>query len=369
MNERYRANWQKLYDEFEAWWQAKNPSPMLWATAKRKAPLAAAEAETPFADEKDFYVNTRELSLRYRNFCREHEFLGQAFPNFSLNLGAGSLALYLGSEPNFHWDTVWFSETVKNGWQGVPDFSFDEKNPWWQLHLDLYRQAVELAGDDYLVAIPDIVENIDIVAALRGPQDTCFDLMDEPEEIERRVRQIDGLYFQYYEPFFQMVRRPEGVSSYTAFNILGQGRVAKIQCDFAALMSPAQFRRFTQPSLAAQCAVLDHAIYHLDGPDAIRHVDALMEIDRLAGIQWTSGAGNPDGLDARWYEPIFDKVRGAGKNLLIYAMDGDLDQKMAGIDRLVERYGKSGFYVQFPDVLSYDEGQHLLEHADQYWKE
>lgn len=80
MNERYRANWQKLYDEFEAWWQAKNPSPMLWATAKRKAPLAAAEAETPFADEKDFYVNTRELSRATETFAGSTSFWGRRFP-------------------------------------------------------------------------------------------------------------------------------------------------------------------------------------------------------------------------------------------------------------------------------------------------
>ena len=46
---------------------------------------------------------------------------------------------------------------------------------------------------------------------------------------------------------------------------------------------------------------LDHSLYHLDGPDAIKHVPALMELEKLDALQWTCGAGQPDGACPRWY--------------------------------------------------------------------
>ena len=55
------------------------------------------------------------------------------------------------------------------------------------------------------------------------------------------------------------------------------------------------------PSLQQQCQKLDYTLYHLDGPDAIKHLDALMEIEELDALQWTPGAGKPDGGDELWY--------------------------------------------------------------------
>ena len=45
------------------------------------------------------------------------------------------------------------------------------------------------------------------------------------------------------------------------------------------MMSPEDFRKYIQPSLREQSEKVDHVLYHLDGPAAIKHMDALMEID------------------------------------------------------------------------------------------
>jgi len=61
------------------------------------------------------------------------------------------------------------------------------------------------------------------------------------------------------------------------------------------MLSPGQFRKFVLPSLEKQTRRLDHSLYHLDGKDAIRHVPALMELERPDALQWTRGPGPPDG--------------------------------------------------------------------------
>lgn len=368
MNPTYKKDWQDTRDKFEAWWESRNTgAPLMWVVSRRDHPTAPPQRETPYAAPEQQYLDVEQIPLRHRNFCRQHVFHAQAFPNLSVDLGAGSLALYLGSAPKFHWDTVWFTKTVRDGWASAPRLEFDPENFWYRKHLSMLDQAKTLSGEDYLVNIPDIVENIDILSALRGPQDMCYDLVDEPEEVEARIGQLDDIYFNYYDSMYDRIKCADGSSSYTAFNIWGGGKVAKVQCDFAALMDPGRFRRFIQPSLARQCARLDHAIYHLDGPDAVRHVDTLMEIDALAGIQWTSGAGNVDGLDEKWFAPIYDKVRRAGKSLLLYAIDGGVDTWLGKIDVLVGRYGTAGLYIQFP-VMKEADAQKLLEYAQRHWK-
>ena len=101
---------------------------------------------------------------------------------------------------------------------------------------------------------------------------------------------------------------------------------------------------------------LDNTIYHLDGPDAIKHIPALMEIAELNGLQWTCGAGQPDGGAMRWY-PIYDQVRAAGKSLWVYFDDGGPKDWVESAIRLMKRYGPDCFYFIFPDFKDRPEAE------------
>ncbi|MDW7659665.1 MAG: trimethylamine corrinoid protein 2, partial [Bacillota bacterium] len=202
-----------------------------------------------------------------------------------------------------------------------------------------------------------LIENIDILAAMRSPQNFIYDLMDAPELILQKVAEIDDVYFQYFDAFHDLVRFGGG-NSYTAFNIWGSGRTAKVQCDICALLSPDQFRTFVVPSLRKQCSRLDHSLYHLDGPDAIKHVPALMEMAELDALQWTCGAGQPDGANDRWL-PIYDQVHAAGKSLWVMLYDGEASDWLAGAQKLIKRYGAGNLYFNFP-IMSEAEGAMIL---------
>lgn len=345
----YKNNWEETKQRFEAWWNCeKMDRPLLRLVVKREEPVEALEGVVNPLTPKELHLDVDRIVKQYRNYYRTHELWAEAFPAIDLNIGPGSMALYLGSEPNFAWDTVWFKESVDD-WGIRGELKYDAENYWWKRHVEMINRGQALSKGELLVNIPDIIENVDILAAMRGPQDFCYDLIDEPELMKKYIEQIDELYFRYYDTMYEMVKGEDGSSSFTAFHIWGMGKVAKVQCDFCALMSPAQFREFIQPSLRKQCSRLDHSLYHLDGPDAIKHLDALMEIEELDALQWTPGAGKPDGLNEGWY-PIYDKVRAAGKALWIPIADGDFTRWIDGAERLLNRYGKSGIYLLFPDV-------------------
>ena len=351
MRNTYVDNWQIIKERFEQWWNhEKWDKPLMSIIASGKTPISAKNS-TPEkawnpADSSDLYLDVAGKIGKYRDFCETHYFLADAFPSGNVNLGPGSMALYLGGEPGFDSYTVWYKEKCRRP-DELRNLHYDENNHWWKLHQKMMRDAVELAAGDFYIGIPDIIENLDILSALRGPQNLCFDILDEPELIKEGVKIIDNLYFRYYDRCYDLVKDDDLSVCYTSFNILGRNRVAKIQCDFSALISPELFREYVVPSLTKQCQKLDHSVYHLDGPDAIKHLPALMEIKELDALQWTCGAGKPDGGSENWY-PVYDTVHDAGKSLHISLHDGSPEEWARRIQSLVKRYGTTGLYFLFP---------------------
>jgi 5-methyltetrahydrofolate--homocysteine methyltransferase len=365
---KYKHSWDDAKRMWDGYWKRENAGRPIMNVIARKSDderVMALPEELAVRDINDCYFDAARKVARYRHFCETHEFLAESFPNLSGDFGPGSLAGYLGCELNFTYDTVWFEPCVSD-WSAHPPIEYREDNKWWKAHLKLISDIRGLAGGDFYVNIPDIVENVDILAAMRGPQDFIYDMMDNPEEIEKRVAELDAVYFEYYDRMHAInYSQSDSGSSYTAFNIWGRGRTAKLQCDFNAMMSPALFRRFVVPSLIVQASRLDNVIFHLDGPECICHVDALMEIEGINALQWTSGAAHPDGTDERWF-PIYDKVIKAGKGLWLAVYDGDCDDRIRRLDKLIARYGSRGIYLNF-DVMSMADAEKLLAHAERHW--
>ena len=55
---------------------------------------------------------------------------------------------------------------------------------------------------------------------------------------------------------------------------------------------------------------LDRNHFHLDGPGALKHLDRLLELPELYGIQWVYGAGH--GPASNWLH-VYKKIQAAGK--------------------------------------------------------
>jgi len=344
---KYKKNWEETRNKFRLWWKNENRGRPLCHLVGVKESAGAGAPVVP-ATVEDQYLNTEKIVRDYLSWCDRVEFLGESYPNIGLDIGPGSLALYLGSQPVLTPETVWFKECV-HSWAETGDLKFDPENKWWKTHFGMIKKAREMVGEDVLVNVPDLVENVDILAALRGSQQLCFDLIDEPELMKRYVSQVDGLYFRYFDAYHELVRNKEGVQGFAAFRIFGEGRTAKIQCDFSAMMSPCQFDDFVAGSLARQCANLDFSMYHLDGPDAVKHADSVLSIKDLDVLQWSPGAGQPDGDSAKWF-PLYDKVKKAGKGLWTGISDTDPDRLADKIDAIVQRIGTSGLFLFLPDL-------------------
>ena len=355
--EGYKVNMEAAKEKFRNYWAHKNTGRPLMCVIARRPEVEQYSDGTPveggyldqicqgkyynmpeelkWKDMEDKYQNPQRIVDRYRYFCQTHAFLGESFPNLNIDFGPGSLASYLGSEIGFKEDTVWFNKCL-DGWDGVPKLTFDPENKWFKKHLQLAKDCQALAGDDFYVDMPDLMENIDVLASLRGAQDILFDLLDEPEMIGERIQEVTDIYYEYYDRFYDVIKDEEGGNAYTVFQIWGPGRTVKLQCDFSAMMSPEDFRKYIQPSLRSQSENVDHVLYHLDGPAAIKHMDALMEIEGIDALQWTSGDAGPDGTLPDW-DVIYDKAIAAGKSIWVKVYSGEFEDWIRNVDRIVKK--------------------------------
>jgi hypothetical protein len=260
-----------------------------------------------------------------------------ALPIAQVDLGPGSLAAYLGSQPGFGETTIWFEPAISDP-DVCMEIRFDTNNCWWRRQLDIIDAAKSRAAGHYFVGCPDLVENLDVLASLRDAQTLMMDLIERPEWVKSRIREITDAYFLIFDELYAKLQDAEGGMSFWAFCLWGPGRTAKVQCDAGAMISKDMFDEFVVPELRRQCARLDYAMFHLDGTQAIQHLDSLLEIDELDAIEFTAQVGVETGGNSRWW-PLYRRIVEAGKSVQV------LDVRPDELASLLDEIGTRGVYA------------------------
>lgn len=115
--------------------------------------------------------------------------------------------------------------------------------------------------------MPDLMENIDVLASLRGALDILYDFIDEPKDkLADRINQVSDVYYEYFNRFYDVIKDSEGGNAYTVFQIWGEGKTVKLQCDFSAMLSPDDFRNYIRNLFVSRLKRLTMLLpHHLDG--------------------------------------------------------------------------------------------------------
>jgi len=358
----WKRNWSETKQHFADWWGHEGLILSHSGSALADEPHEETPAPPEPASIRDRYTNAGPRAQRNHHDLARRSFPLDTLPISNTDIGPGSLALFLGSEPGFSRETVWFEPCIHDcdRPEDLPPFRFDESNPWWRTTEAILKAAAALAKDKYLVGCPDLVENIDILSALRNPQTLLMDMIERPDWIERKVAEINQVWFDAYQRIYDIIKLEDGSSAFGAFNIWGPGKTAKLQCDASAMFSPDMFERFVVPSLTGQCEWLDYSMYHLDGTHAMCHLDALLDIDALDAIEWTPESGIEGGGDPRWHE-LYGKILDAGKS--VQAIGIGRDQLLP----LLDAVGGKGMYIAtaFP-IAGERDGEQLASLVEPY---
>jgi succinate dehydrogenase flavin-adding protein (antitoxin of CptAB toxin-antitoxin module) len=198
---------------------------------------------------------------------------------------------------------------------------------------------VERGRGKWVTTYPDLHTGIDGLLALRGPERLLVDLVERPDTIRQAMGQMTALLKWVVDRVDEVVLPSgQGTSNWTMgwsserFLCIGQN-------DASCMIGPEMFEEFCLPDIVASCRYVDHTIYHLDGPGALRHLDRLLAIPELDCVQWIQGAGNPP--PSRWLD-MLRKVQAAGKSVQVYygpshGDDADLGRELAVLCRGLDR--------------------------------
>lgn len=337
MNQGYKQNWEETRQRFAAWWKREEADRPVFVITSPK------DIQKEFQEEPGESLSLREQWLNVEQVLEQTEigftntaFLGEGFPNYWANLGPGSFSTFMGAKPVFEPDTVWYEPAFKGIREAYP--SIDIGREWFNWSLNATQMAIKKSKGRYLITFPDFIENLDTIASLLGTEETLYYLVDAPSEIHRMQQQLLPMWFNACQTFYDLIKDEQGWSSFAAFSIWGPGKTIKLQCDISAMISSSMYDEFVLPYLKEQCDGLDSTIYHLDGKNAIHHLKSLLSITSLDCIQWTPGAGEPDGGDPCW-DTIYRKTLEAGKCIHAH-------MPIQRVRDFVKRFGKTGILIQ-----------------------
>jgi len=321
-------DWRRLEQNWCAWWAGEIDRPMVIIDN----PLSFS---MPMELSQEFLLEkpVDEVLDHFQTILEFRQFYGDAWPKWWPDFGPGIMAGFLGA--NVHGDpemtTVWFDSPDACPIEEL-QFSYNPDNIWWKRILDLTRGAIERWGSSVSVAHTDLGGNLDILASFRTTQQLLLDLYDAPEHVLRLAGQITNSWLRYYDELDAVIRT-SGRGTTPWAPIWSPKRCYMLQSDFSFMISPEMFKKFILPDLNACCQHMDHAFYHLDGPGEIRHLDMLLALDNLKGIQWIPGDGAPP--PEEWL-PLLKRIRDAGKLCQVFV-------EAEGARTIVREIGGRGF--------------------------
>ncbi len=241
-------------------------------------------------------------------------FAADAVPFFVPNFGPDVFSAFFGAELRFATDhsTSWVVPFVTD-WDNVEEAFSRPRGYWWNAALDFVIKAREIGRGKFGVGIFDLHSNLDCLAAVRGPEQLCIDLFDCPDTVEQVLSWVRRAYPLVFEALYEASGQKE-TGCTTWLPMYYPGKFAVVQCDFICMIGPEHFRRFVLPALEEEAAYLGHCCFHLDGPEALVHLDDILSIPAIQAIQWVPGAGNAPLIE--WID-LLKRIQEAGKSVYV----------------------------------------------------
>lgn len=331
------SRWNRVTEAYTRWWAGELDRPLIAVTLdgcepsmpRPTVPLHGFHSFHGLDTPAEAVVDTWQWAIE------QQRYLGDAFPAIWPNFGAGVLAAFLGCqlENGLKANTTWFHPRERREADALT-FARAVKSPWFQRIRGIMQAGDRRFGGLVQIGMTDLGGTLDVLSSFRPGEHLLLDLYDAPEAVERLIWQAHD---QWWEAFAQLHAAMPHTRGYTAWTpIFSTEPYYMLQCDFCYMISPAMFDRFVKPELAASCRRLKNAFYHLDGPGQLPHLDALLSIPELKGVQWVPGAGQPD--ITHWPE-VYRKIARAGKRIQISS--GQSDRGLEALDVLADQLGSA----------------------------
>ncbi len=333
---------------YDAWWRGENAGPLLyilypqpgadltpaarewmnpviyrqWTTWRQEFAFGQAVELAAQTGSLHYVDDAADLLERYADLTGR---AGDGYHFLFVNLGASMMSALMTGVTKFYDGTIWVEHDPPMDLDAVLAMDESAESPYAAVAFEAMQRLVDRLGGRFVFGIPELGGLLDVLSALRKPQNLLLDTMDEPAKLDAACTRLQRLWWHYHRRM-SAILDPANPRAYAQAMRYLSGEPNHIAtCDFSAMIGPDAFARWALPQIAGECEHFNgRVVYHLDGPGELVHLDALLGLEKLHGIQWVSGAGNPGGLDERWH-PLYRRILDAGKRICLSGTPSDAE--------------------------------------------
>lgn len=283
----FKPDFEEARQRWSAYWSGESGRPLV-ASVVAKAGVTPVDAP---GYTSGFSGDFEPVIDQVLAWAATHEFLGEAVPFYYLEFGPDHFSSFLGAEMRAHEDsgaTSWLVPFVED-WD-TAEIRFRPDSYWWRRTADFIRAFRARCDGKLMIACPTLVAGLDCLAAIRGQEKLAMDLVEQPEAIQRALAGVRKAYKEILDALAAELDYATW-GSINRHGFYSPGRTNVPQCDFSCMISSGMFAEFELPCLKHETEQLDHSCYHLDGQEALHHLEALCSLPHLQVIQWQPGAG------------------------------------------------------------------------------
>jgi len=238
---------------------------------------------------------------------------------------------------------------------GAEDLRLDTNSPGYRAAMDVVEHGAREVRGKAFVAIGTLLGVGDTLAALRGTERLLTDCVERPEQVYAAEKHLNAIWMDYYERRHDVIKDVNAGGSINWLGVWSPGKYYSVQCDLSYNVGAGMFRELFLPFVREQTEFLDHSLYHLDGVNAFRHIDALLELPKLGAIQFFPGTNRPSALH---YMDLLQKIQAAGKRLYLHLTPDEVEPALGNLSARL-------LYIQTMTNTE-DEARTLLRNAGKW---
>jgi len=319
-----KPDFEEVLERYEAWWDcAIIDRPLVCMSfpkdpSERKPYPKGKNYSSHFEQWMDIEYRVERTAVGLNNSVHFADKLPVAWPN----LGPEIFSAFYGCPMVYTATTSW-SEPILEDWtkESTDKLQLDTNNFYFRKIMEMTEAFIEMGKGKFIVGYTDIHPGGDAIAAFRDPQQLCIDLIEHPAEVKTLCERITDDFIRVFDIFYEKLSAA-GMPSTSWCPATCKGKYHIPSNDFSCMVSDEMFEEIFLPGIIRECQHMSRCIYHLDGPEALRYLDRLLEIPEIHAIQWVPGAGQSHWTN--WIE-VYQKIQKANKALQLSVSVKDLE--------------------------------------------
>ncbi|MCL2742053.1 MAG: hypothetical protein FWE70_08135 [Oscillospiraceae bacterium] len=319
-------DWGLIKRRWEAWWGCGYlDRPVLQVYAPKRAPDRLDPIKVGRLDERGTDPEVRHADADHiiesaKRRLAETYLGGEALAHCNPGWSVGHAA-FCGCGVRFRDETVWAEPLAGGGEDRYPEYSHDPENRWWRWFCEFQKEAARRGEGRYML-LPHLGNpTFDTLAQIRGSTRLMIDIARDRQLVKAQMGRLGEIMRGIYGSQMRAVGEDPSVEGYlNAYGAWSPGTSLGLEADEAVSISPGDFMDIVMPDTMAIMGTVEYNMYHVDGVNYVKHLDALLGVPEIRAIQWIPGAGH---MGLRQWIPLIRRIQAKRKPVLIYSQAAD----------------------------------------------